>query len=116
HAALLGAALYRIPARTSQDAEPEDPEISPARRLGQRRIPRSRRACRIGKRPGEKPMTTAEHGWWEPGLHCEKLGAVARLTLDRPQAMNSFSPGLVRALNEAMAAIAADADIRVLIL
>ena len=38
-------------------------------------------------------------------LRVERDGAVVRLTLNRPQAMNTYTPGLVRALTDAVAAV-----------
>lgn len=61
-------------------------------------------------------MLDQDRNWSAPGLRLDRFGAIARLTLDRPEAMNAFSPGLVRALNDAMAEIAVDPEIRVLVL
>ncbi|MCL4188075.1 MAG: enoyl-CoA hydratase/isomerase family protein [Rhodobacteraceae bacterium] len=60
-------------------------------------------------------MAGTSTDWEAPGLRVERLDAVVRLTIDRPGAMNAFSPGLVRALNAALAAIADDCGVRAVI-
>jgi enoyl-CoA hydratase/carnithine racemase len=49
-------------------------------------------------------------------LRFEVRDGVARLTLDRPEAGNSLSPGMLRALERAWDRVNADPDIRVVIL
>ncbi len=49
-------------------------------------------------------------------LRVERDGAVVRLTLNRPQAMNTYTPGLVRALADAAAAIHDDRSVSVVVL
>ena len=55
------------------------------------------------------------HDWDEPGLKVEDHGPITRLILSRPHAMNAYSPGLVRALNQALDAFVCDARKRVLV-
>ena len=52
----------------------------------------------------------------EEPLHFERLGPVARITLNRPRAMNALNAALVAQLEAAVAAVAADDDVRVLVL
>ena len=52
----------------------------------------------------------------EPVLLREDRGAVARLTLNRPEARNSLSRQLLGALQDALDAIAADATVKVVVL
>ena len=49
-------------------------------------------------------------------LLSEDVGAVRRLTLNRPASLNALNDELLEALDEALAAAAADASVRVLIL
>jgi enoyl-CoA hydratase/carnithine racemase len=49
-------------------------------------------------------------------LLTEDIGAVRRLTLDRPDSLNALNDELLEALDEAFAAAAADESVRVLIL
>ncbi len=49
-------------------------------------------------------------------LRVERDGAVVRLTLNRPQAMNTYTPGLVRALTDAVAAVHDDRSVSVVVL
>jgi enoyl-CoA hydratase len=51
-----------------------------------------------------------------PLLRSETLGAVRRLTLDRPEKLNALSHDLIEALSAALAEAAEDASIRVVIL
>ena len=46
----------------------------------------------------------------------ERLGAVARITLNRPRAMNAINSALVDRLDKALGAVAADDALRVLVL
>lgn len=46
----------------------------------------------------------------------ERIGAVARLTLNRPQAMNAINGALLDALGQALPALAADDGVRVLVI
>jgi enoyl-CoA hydratase/carnithine racemase len=46
----------------------------------------------------------------------ETAGRVARLTLDRPQVHNAFNADMIRELRTALAALRADADVRVVVL
>jgi enoyl-CoA hydratase/carnithine racemase len=55
-------------------------------------------------------------GETDSGLRIERAGAVTRFIFDRPHAMNSYSPVLVDALNEALDAMAVDPEQRVLII
>ena len=52
----------------------------------------------------------------EPVLLSEDVGAVRRLTLNRPASLNALNDELLEALDEAFAAAAADGSVRVLIL
>jgi enoyl-CoA hydratase/carnithine racemase len=52
----------------------------------------------------------------EPALLVEDLGAVRRLTMNRPAALNALSGELVEALADAMTAGAADPGVRVMII
>ena len=49
-------------------------------------------------------------------LHAETLGAVRRLTLDRPEKLNALSHDLIETLSAALAHAAEDPSIRVVIL
>src|SRR5437762_4133118 len=51
----------------------------------------------------------------EPVLH-ERQGAILRLTLNRPEKSNSLHPDLVRHLDDALAAAAADDSVNVVVL
>jgi enoyl-CoA hydratase len=52
----------------------------------------------------------------EPVLVTEDVGAVRRLTLNRPRALNALNEALLEALGEALARAAEDDEVRVLIL
>jgi enoyl-CoA hydratase len=52
----------------------------------------------------------------EPVLLSEDVGAVRRLTLNRPASLNALNDELLETLDEALAAAAADGSVRVLIL
>lgn len=54
--------------------------------------------------------------WNRSGLEIEDHGPVTRFVLSRPHAMNSYSPGLAKALNEALDAFACDGEKRVLLI
>ena len=56
-----------------------------------------------------------KESWDAPGLRLERHGPVTRFVLQRPEAMNALSPGLVRALNRALDEFATDPSTRVLI-
>ena len=56
-----------------------------------------------------------KEAWDAPGLRVERHGPVTRFVLERPEAMNALSPGLVRALNRALDEFATDLSTRVLI-
>ncbi len=60
-------------------------------------------------------MSQADTEWEELALGVERFGAVMRLTFNRPGAMNSYSPGLVRALNDALEWIEVDRSVRAVI-
>ena len=49
-------------------------------------------------------------------LNAMPLDGVAWLTLNRPQARNALSAGLMRALDDALVAVAADASVRVVVI
>lgn len=51
-----------------------------------------------------------------PILLREDVGAIAVLTLNRPQARNSLSEAMIAALSDALAAIGADASVRAVVL
>ena len=57
-----------------------------------------------------------KESWDAPGLRVERNGPIARFVLERPEAMNALSPGLVRALNRALDEFATDPSMRVLVL
>ncbi len=48
-------------------------------------------------------------------VHSERHGAVALLTLDRPDALNALNPALLEALGTALAEIEGDTDVRALV-
>ncbi len=52
----------------------------------------------------------------EHPLVLERTGAIARLRLDRPALHNAFDAGLISALTAALEQLAADADVRVVVL
>jgi enoyl-CoA hydratase/carnithine racemase len=52
----------------------------------------------------------------DPVLLFEKLGAVARLTLNRPSAMNAINLAILAALEQRLDEVARDEDLRVLII
>ena len=52
----------------------------------------------------------------EAGLTCQRQGAVAIVTLDRPQRLNALSRSLCRALVQTAAALAADETVRAVVL
>ncbi len=52
----------------------------------------------------------------EPVLVTDRQGAVAILTLNRPQAMNALSQALIRALTAEILALAKDDAVRVIVL
>jgi 2-(1,2-epoxy-1,2-dihydrophenyl)acetyl-CoA isomerase len=49
-------------------------------------------------------------------IECRHSGGIYRLTLNRPQRLNAFTRGMLGALSDALADIAADADARVLVI
>jgi enoyl-CoA hydratase/carnithine racemase len=59
--------------------------------------------------------TTAADQAWD-GLLLRRHGYVAELVLDRPEAMNAISTSVARAMVDAGAALAADPDIRAVVL
>lgn len=52
----------------------------------------------------------------QPPLVLEKIGPIARLTMNRPRAMNAFDPDMLDAFGAQLSALAVDDEVRVLLL
>jgi enoyl-CoA hydratase len=65
----------------------------------------------------DAPRETAkETGLSDPAVTLVRQGAVATITLDRPQKLNALTPAMIGALEEAVTLVEADGEIRAVIL